>query len=82
MRTALIHHSQFLFFAYCSGSFPVHDAFALSDNTFVVAFATNSTSRQLACMFGSFSAENKAITFTDPTVFESEHLSFALLHAP
>lgn len=54
-----------------AGSFPVHDAFALSDNTFVVAFATNSTSRQLACMFGSFSAADKNITFTDPTVFES-----------
>lgn len=62
----------------------MHGAFALSDNTFVVAFATNSTSRQLACMFGSFSAENKNITFTDPTVFEGAHLSSSLLraHAP
>lgn len=57
----------------------MHDAFALSDTTFVVAYATNSTARQLACMFGSFSLDNKAITFTDPTVFESAHLSFALL---
>jgi hypothetical protein len=56
----------------------VHDAFALSDTTFVVAYS-NSTARHLACRFGSFSAEDKAITFTDPTVFESAHLSFALL---
>jgi hypothetical protein len=66
---------------HCRAGFPVHDAFALSDNTFVVAYA-NSSAKHLACRFGSFSAADKAITFTDATVFDSAHLSFALLHMP
>jgi len=53
-----------------TGSFPVHDAFALSDTTFVVAYAQSQT-KQLACIFGSFSANDKAITLSPPTVFES-----------
>lgn len=53
-----------------TASFPVHDAFALSDTTFVVAYS-NSTARHLACRFGSFNAADKAISFTDATVFDS-----------